>query len=113
MGLTDCILIVVISLTLCQKEKVLMRFCGPISHAFWHGCRLIPDNVTPEPPAVILQGNSETSRDHHQVFGLITGGCRIIFSLYARSCKLAIIISASTTTGVTIPDIEPKCPVLA
>src|SRR5258708_28732254 len=47
--------IVVILLLLTQQKQVLMNLCRSVCDRFWHAVWLMPDNVTPEDPPIILE----------------------------------------------------------
>lgn len=57
------LMVVGVMFTLRQHEKIFMCASGSILHAFGHRVWFVPDDVTAEEPATVLQCKSEAPRD--------------------------------------------------
>ncbi len=95
-----------------EHEEIFVRPSGPILHAFRHGVWLVPDDVTAEEPAIVLQGECEPPRDAEQILVFET---RRIVRAHIHGAVGIFLVGGSpsaVSARVAVADIQPHDPVL-
>ncbi len=94
-----------------------MSFGAAVARRLRNRVWLVPDDVLPQIPAIVLQRESQTPRHAHQVFRLVFGmGCRFRFALarhhlalaYRRNTDAHVVPAVrAPATGVAVAHVYP------
>jgi len=107
----------VISLRLGKQKNMLMRTGAPVGHARWHAVRLLPNYVLAKHPAISLQGQCQTGRNHQQVLiwqtGVGSSSTNSSIPVEGLGVLPACGPTPLTASCVAVADINPESPVIS